>query len=131
MKNTNIDTPEFWMERDAEFKREQEFNRNNPVSRLSWLNKELSIINWSENKEKVDAMLKEVKEIEAANESKFFEEWTVEITQQRREALNSRIRSGEFSAKPKLPSVVQINNAVKSMGWSTNELQKAIKHWGL
>ena len=137
--NANIDTIEFWEERNAEFAAWENSLRNQtPAQKLESLRNKLSIENSSmarENgtysSEKVSKLNAEIAKIESQLGNEFTQTWTKEVTRSRRAEWNARATAGEFNAKPGQPTIVQVKKAEKTQGWNTSDLQKAIKVWGL
>ena len=128
-----MDTRKFWDDRktemDEDIKTDREWSKV-PAVKLDQLRRKL-LATEASNTEEIRRLTAEVAKVEEEIEEKFFDEWTKEVTVTRRTGWNERVKRGEFSAKPGLPTVVAVRKAETAQGWTIAALQKAIKHWGI
>lgn len=79
------------------------------------------------NKAEIDDLRAQLRAIEAEEEAEFLAAWTLEITQERRESWNARVKAGAFgtvgSGKVNFAAVAA---AEKAQGWTVDDLKKAV-----
>jgi hypothetical protein len=85
------------------------------------------------NQAEIDALRAELAEIEAEEEAEFVAAWPIDITKERREAWNNRVKGGEFGdyKKPTPAFMRKVYDAQQDQGWTLDALKKAIKHHNL
>ena len=69
--------------------------------------------------------------IRAALAERYGDEWTVEVTQQRRAEWNARVKAGEFNNSKGKIDPLKLRDAQQDQGWTTIELKLAIERHGL
>lgn len=74
----------------------------------------------------VDSMAGEIK---AEADAKFAAEWTLEVTQQRRQEWNALVRSGALSrpGKPNMIDPAKVRNQEQRQGWTVDSAKAAAK----
>ena len=75
-----------------------------------------------------ETLREHIANLQAEMDAEFIEAWSLETTRARRKANNDWVRRNQVKGKTHMPTY---NAWLKSQGWSTNDLARAIKLHGI
>lgn len=136
-RQNEMSTQEYWTrkaeQQAADAKADAEYARSESgmLQRLITLQssiKDMSPQKRAEAQAEIDALIAKLDAIKAKSQAAQESEWTREVTMERREAWNTAIRSGKYSAKG---GGVLVGKLQSEIGFTFDELKAAIKRHGL